>query len=520
MMSSLRVCLCASGLLLGLVALAWNSSAAQKQPANDKPPYPESLDWQLPNERLMQPFKHQVPIYFVTRTQSAKEWNALPRYWNVATEKTADPATGEEVTRKVIKIKVPLGLTQPPPVPPENPMTLARWALGKRLYFDGVLSADNSVSCASCHDPRRGWTDRASFSVGIGGLRGGVSAPTVLNSAYNPLQFWDGRAVSLEDQAQGPVQNPVEMFAGDGHAWPKAVLRVRQKEDYVRRFREAFGTEPTRDSIAKALATFERTVLSGNSIHDRADLAMRRRVSAEGGAEFTLQAVDYELVLKEAFKNRDEAALTALGLNPGKDLGRAGEVAKSLASGRELFFNKARCATCHVGDNFTDNQFHNLGVGVKDGKLLKGGLGRYAAQPAGHKNPELAGAFKTPTLRGLVGTGPYLHDGSEKTLEDVVEFYDRGGNANEHLSPKMRDIAAEQAYERSRRDKTPYRGPEVKLFGEAQRPIVPLKLNLTRQEKADLVLFLRALEGDPVEPIVADPRLQLSGSVAPHLFGE
>jgi cytochrome c peroxidase len=473
--------------------------------ARDQGPTPESLDCQLPNERLMTPFKDRVPIAFVSRTQNLKEWNALPRYWNEASEKIQDPTTGAEIVRKVVKIKVPLGLTAGPPVPPENPMTVERWALGKRLYFDHVLSADGSVACASCHDPKRGWTDQSPVSVGIRGLRGGVSAPTVLNSAYNPLQFWDGRAVSLEDQAQGPVQNPIEMFTGEGHAWPKAVGRVRAKGDYTQRFQAAFGTEPTRDAIAKAIATFERTVLSGNSIHDRADLAMRVRAAEEEKSDFNIQAVDYAAVLRQAFAKKDMHALTALRLDPAKDAGRIAEVAKGLANGRAVFFGKARCATCHVGDNFTDNSFHNLGVGVKDGKLPPDSHGRYTRLALGHKNPEMMGAFKTPTLRGLVSTAPFLHDGSEKTLEAVVEFYDRGGNANEFLSPKMRDVDAERAYERSRRDRTPYKGPEVTLFGPAQTPVVPLKLNLTPQEKADLVLFLRSLEGDPVDPIVADP---------------
>ncbi len=111
-------------------------------------------------------------------------------------------------------------------------------------------------------------------------------------------------------------------------------------------------------------------------------------------------------------------------------------MAQSLNDGRALFFGKARCNSCHVGDNFTDNQFHNLGVGVKDGQLPADTLGRFATLPTGHKNPELIGAFKTPTLRHLLGTAPYMHNGSERTLEEVVEFYDRGGNANEFLDPE------------------------------------------------------------------------------------
>lgn len=461
-------------------------------------------EYQLPDERLKTPFKDEVPIVFVNRAQNAREWDSLTGFWNEATETAIDPRTSESVTRKVVKIKVPLGLTQNPPVPVENPMTAAKWALGKRLYFDPVLSSDGQVSCASCHNPRKGYTDASPVSTGIKGLKGGVSAPTVMNSAYSPLQFWDGRAISLEDQAQGPVQNAVEMFDGDGHAWGKAIQRLRANPGYVQAFRAVFGTEPTRDGAAKAIAAYERTVLSGNSIQDRAELAMRKRVAEEETGRFVLQPKDYETVLNDAFAKKDRPALEALGLDPDKDAAKAPEVAKKISLGRELFFGKARCNSCHVGDNLTDNQFHNLGVGVKDGKLLPGGEGRFARLPVGHKNPEMMGAFKTPSLRGLVSTGPYMHDGSERTLEAVVDFYDKGGNANEFLDSKMRDYEAEKAFELARRNKTEYKGPPVQTFGKDQKPIVPLKLNLTAEEKAAVVAFLRALQGDPIDPIVAD----------------
>src|SRR5262249_3504669 len=147
-------------------------------------------------------------------------------------------------------------------------------------------------------------------------------------------------------------------------------------------------------------------------------------------AKAETSARDYEMVLKEAIAKKDTNALSAVGL---ADEAGALAVAKSIANGRGLFFNKARCNACHVGDNFTDNQFHNLGVGVKDGKLPEGAVGRFGAQATGAKDPDQFGAFKTPTLRGLLSTAPYMHDGSEKTLEAVVEFYVRGGNANEFL---------------------------------------------------------------------------------------
>jgi len=462
------------------------------------------FDWQVPRENWKMPFTDEQPIRFVNRSQAAAEWDKLSQFWNETTEKAVDPKTGQSVTRKTVVVKVPLGLTSSPPVPAENPLTVAKWALGKQLYFDTILSSDGTVSCSSCHDPKRGYTDRSPVSTGIRGLKGGMSAPTVFNSAYAPLQFWDGRALSLEDQAQGPVQNPVEMFSGDEHAWNSAVLRVRRQDKYVKQFRAVFGTEPTRDGIAKAIASYERTVLSGNSIHDRAELAMRARVEDEGTGKFEFKAKDYATVLKAAFDAKDAPTLTALGLDAEKDGDKVAAMAKSISDGRTLFFGKARCNSCHVGDNFTDYQFHNLGVGVKDGELPANTLGRFAILPTGHKNPELIGAFKTPTLRHLLGTAPYMHNGSERTLEEVVEFYDRGGNANEFLDTKMRDYDSEKAYILSQQEKTPYKGPEVKLFGKDQKPIVPLKLNLTPQEKHDLVLFLRALQGDPAPAIVAD----------------
>src|SRR5262249_35407185 len=178
------------------------------------------------------------------RAQMPAEWDRLPAFWNEVTEKIADLVTGALVERKAVKIKVPLGLQQNPPVPAENPMTVAKWELGKKLYFDAILSSDGTVSCASCHDPRRGYTDQAAVSTGIKGSKGGISAPTVLNAAYSPLLFLDGRALSLEDQAQGPPQNPREMFDGEGHAWQKVVRRVRQQPDYRHPFQPPSPTYP------------------------------------------------------------------------------------------------------------------------------------------------------------------------------------------------------------------------------------------------------------------------------------
>ncbi|MCS7020528.1 MAG: cytochrome C peroxidase [Gemmataceae bacterium] len=458
--------------------------------------------YQLPDETRMTPFRDQVPMVFVTPNQP--EWKSLPQFWNEGQEEAIDPSTGEKVQRRVIKIKVPLGLTQAPPVPAENPMTLQKWVLGKKLYYDPILSSDNTVACASCHDPTKGFADGRKTSVGIQGQLGPINAPSVFNAAYNKLQFWDGRAISLEDQAQGPVTNPLEMFAGKGDPWDEAVARLRTNPDYVRMFQAVFGTLPTRDAAAKAIATYERTVLLGNSLHDRAEARMRQRVTEEESGKFELTAADYAAALKDEFA-RKGPALKDLGLDPEKDAGRIPEIAQRLLNGRNLFFNKARCANCHSGETFSDGEFHNLGAGADtQGNLPASEVGRFARLPLGHKNPLLIGAFKTPGLRGLLHTAPYMHTGTEKSLEEVIEFYDRGGNANPWLSEKMRDTAAEAAYLRARAAGQPV-DPNVRTFGPAKRPIIPLKLNLTPQEKADLVLFLKALNGDPLEPIVADP---------------
>jgi cytochrome c peroxidase len=492
-------------LLAGLVAAgAWVALGERQRAAAQTTV--DDHECCLPNEAWKLPFKDEVPISYVARGANPAAWDALKAFWNEGTETAIDPKTGAAVERKVVKLKLPLGLNSPPPVPAENPLTVQKWKLGKHLYFDPILSSDRSVSCATCHDPAKGYTDNSPVSTGIRGNKGGVSAPTVLNSAYHVFQFWDGRAASLEDQSQGPPQNALEMFDGDGHAWRKVVERVRAEPELVKQFKQVFGTPPTRDTVAKAIAAYERTVFSGNSIFDRAEQAMRDRVAKAAADGDTVKAEitagDFLGVLKAAFDSKDTVALKALKLD---DAGKADEAAKRLVSGRNLFFGKARCNSCHVGENFTDNTFHNLGVGAKDGELSAKHAGRYGALPPGHKNPDFFGAFKTPTLRHLVGTAPFLHDGSEKTLEDVVEFYDRGGNVNPYLDVKMRDENAEREWY-----KTKAEGKEAKLPAEARvydgKVVIPLKLNLSKEEKADLVLFLRALQGDNPDPIVADPK--------------
>ena len=429
-------------------------------------------------------------MIFVTRDPRKPEvWSNLKSFWNKGKVDSVDPATGDKVNRDAVYIKVPLGLNSAPAIPPENPLTEEKVLLGKKLYFDTVISSNNKVSCASCHNPALGFTDQMKTSTGIFDQKGGMNAPTVYNSGYHLLQFWNGRAPTLEDQAQGPPQNPLEMHDGKGHPWYQVVSRLRQNPEYVAAFAKVFGTLPTRDGAAKAIAAYERLVLTGNSVVDRAELAMRTRVEEEGEGKLETNAGDFTKVLKAAFEAKDTEALGALGLEPGKDEGKIPQVAASIQRGKELFSNKARCNSCHVGDNYSDSQFHNLGVGAKDGTWPEGAdLGRFGAQETGHKDPGLVGAYKTPGLRQLVSTAPYMHDGSEATLEAVVALYNRGGNLNPHLSNKMRDEPAERDAAKN-----------------GQKAIIPRKLLLTKEEEADLVLFLKALQGEPAAEIIAKP---------------
>ena len=303
---------------------------------------------------------------------------------------------------------VPLGLNAPV-VPGDNPVTDEKAALGKALFFDKRLSRDATVSCATCHDPNKGWTDQAPVSTGIKGQKGTRSAPTVLNAAYMDLQFWDGRAQSLEEQAKGPIENPVEM--GFTHA--EAVRRLSGIKGYAPLFKAAFGDESVSiDRIAMAIATFERTVLTGNSPYDR-------------------------------WKAGDKSAMSPAAV-----------------MGYELFNDekRANCAACHKGPNFSDSGFHNTGIGADE-------PGRSAVT---HQGKDM-GAFKTPTLRNLKATGPYMHDGSKKTIIAAIDLYDDGGVKNPNLDPLIK----------------------------------PLKL--TEIEESDLAYFLDALNGDPV--MIAPPAM-------------
>jgi cytochrome c peroxidase len=274
-----------------------------------------------------------------------------------------------------------IGNLPPATVPANNPQTGMKILLGKQLYFDPRLSVDNIISCATCHDPAMGWSDQGPTSVGHEGKRGGRRAPPVSNAAYSLLQFWDGRAPDLEEQAKGPIENPVEMANTHG-----AMIRtLNDVPGYVEEFKQVFGTTPiTVDQVAQAIAAFERTVVTTDSPFDR-------------------------------YVRGDAKALTPLE-----------------KKGLEIFNGKGHCTACHWGGYFSDSRFHNLGVEPVD--PLKPDEGRYNVT----QNPEDKGAFKTPTVRDVALRAPYLHDGSEKTLEGLVRLYNSGGGKSDrNLDPMM-----------------------------------------------------------------------------------
>jgi cytochrome c peroxidase len=269
----------------------------------------------------------------------------------------------------------------PVPIPRDNPQTAAKVALGAQLYFDPRLSADNSISCATCHDPSLAWANHNATDTGIRGQTGNRNSGTILDAAYMRFQFWDGRAGSLEEQALGPIANPIEM----GETLANVVAKLNAIPGYRSQFQAVFGTDVTEEGMAKALAAFERTVVTGPSPYDR-------------------------------YLDGDASALS-----------------EQARRGLELFNGKGRCVLCHAGPMLSDQSFHNIGVAMDQPDP---DIGREAVT----KNPRHRGRFKTPGLRNVALTWPYLHDGSARTLDDVVAFYIRGGTPNPTLDPMMRPV--------------------------------------------------------------------------------
>jgi len=298
-----------------------------------------------------------------------------------------------------------LPLPPAPPIPLSNLNTPAKVALGKKLFFDPKLSVNGSISCAFCHMPKAGFADPRPVSIGVGGKRGGRNAPSVLNAAYLDLQFWDGRAGSLEQQAIGPLTNPVEMANPDNQS---IVDRLNKMPIYKTQFEEVFGGSVSIDRIAEAISAYERTLVTPDSPYDR-------------------------------FLMGDKNALTV-----------------RQKKGLVLFKGKARCVLCHTGALLTDQAYHNLGVPQTG--TMSVDVGRYAVT----HNPSDKGRFRTPTLRNVALTAPYMHDGRFRTLAQVVDFFNRGGG------------------------KTQFRTKDPHLS----------RLHLTKREQEDLVLFMESLSGE------------------------
>ncbi len=281
---------------------------------------------------------------------------------------------------EVPPLQTPLGLpARAAPVDESDELA----ALGARLFFDPILSADKSVACASCHRPERAFADELPFSRGAHGRRTARNTPTLLNRGLGKRFSWDGRAASLEEQALLPIENPLEMDL----PLEQALARLRDDAGYRGEFERGLGSAPTRDGLARALATYVRRLVLGDSPVDR-------------------------------FRAGEFAALD--------DDARAG-----------LWFYESRggCWRCHSGANFSDEDFHDTGVAARP---VAGG----AAEPepgraAVSGDPADRGRFKTPTLRGVARSAPYMHDGSLATLEEVVEFYRLGGRANSNLDPLL-----------------------------------------------------------------------------------
>ncbi len=293
----------------------------------------------------------------------------------------------------------------PVPYPADNMPTPERIELGKMLFFDPRLSGSEWISCGTCHNPALAWTDGLPAMLGNGMAKGLRSTPTILNTAYNQMQFWDGRAKTLEEQALGPIQAPGEMNSQD---MDDLVKRLNTIEGYRKTFDKAYPNEGINpQTIAKAISSFERTVVSTEAPFDK-------------------------------WRKGDKNAISV-----------------SAQRGFDLFTGKANCTECHQGFNFADDGFHNIGLPVSEME----DVGRFA-----HRKIKVnKGAFKTPTLRDVALTAPYMHNGVYKTLAEVVEHYNKGGVNMENLDPNLK----------------------------------PLHLN--DQEKADIVAFLLSLTGKPME---------------------
>lgn len=384
-----------------------------------------------------------------TRRQFDSRWLRLMVALTFALLAFASFAPEFSAQQRLLKLAIPLGLpadTWSYYVPRTNPMTAAKVELGRKLFFDARLSADGKISCASCHDPKLAFGDAKPVAEGISGKVGSRNSPSLLNAMFYPNQFWDGRAEGLEDQAIQPLTNPIEM----GNAsYDQVVARLKTLPEYRAEFLSVFGGEVTIARIGQAISAYERTLVSGDSPFDR-------------------------------FNAGDQSAMS--------------DAAKR---GLTVFRGRGRCSRCHSFSEalpfFTDFQYHNTGVAMNDPRYdklsriafdavdteqAKEVIDRLAQQPGGEELGRVRfsyvvfdiGAFRTPTLRNIALTAPYFHDGSARTLADVVKFYNEGGKLN---------VAREW-------------------------DLAPLAL--TDQEQRDLVAFLESLTGKLPENVVSQHR--------------
>ncbi len=275
-------------------------------------------------------------------------------------------------------------LPDTPPYPEDNKSNLARVELGKMLYFDNRLSGDGNMSCATCHNPMYGWSDGLPTAKGVESKVLGRASPTVINTAYNSIQMWDGRKASLEEQVMEPMEATLEMNIDIDllFKW------LQSNPGYIDAFEKAYpGKGINTDTVSKAIASFERSIISNNSPFD-------------------------------SWVKGDKNAMSQQQIR-----------------GFKLFVDdqKAACAACHSAPNFTDNGFHNIGLASFD--IAEPDVGRFAQRPL----KLMKGAFKTPTLRDITLTAPYFHDGSATTLREVVDHYSKGGVVKTNLSPNFKD---------------------------------------------------------------------------------
>jgi cytochrome c peroxidase len=305
-------------------------------------------------------------------------------------------------TPEAFVLQLPLGLEgMATDIPEDNPLTQPKVELGRELFFDERLSVDATISCASCHIPLLGLADGRAKAMGVYGIEGNRNTPTLINRVFSRHQFWDGRAASLEGVVLEHLQNATEMR----NTLENVVKTISSVPEYKKAFNDIFDSEVTAPDLAAVVASFTRTIVSGNSLYDQ-------------------------------FMAGDKSALT-----------------ESAERGLILFNSeRVNCVACHVGPNFTDEQFHNTGVSI-GGEISN--TGRFA-----HTGESMdMGKFKTQTLRDISRTAPYMHDGSLRTLRDVINFYNKGGGARPNLSKHIRP------------------------------------LSLSEQECDDLVNFLRSLSG-------------------------